>query len=270
MLQTLLKRYTEINSQTPPAGSLPFYCASRRCGVVVPQSLATLKRLRTQDPRLQRLDVTDAAVSLNCAPDEASGLLQQTARALSEHGALTAWRDEELDVIDLDGTGTEPAVFARCERALYRFFGMKTRSVYALGVTTDGRFISGKRSATKAIDPGLWDTLAAGLIAANEPEKISLMRELQEEAGLSAVSDVSFLDQPFGFTVHRAVPEGWLHEEARVFSCLVDDLQRIHNTDGEVEEFKIFTRDEVLALIDAGQFPADTALAYLMSEEIRA
>ena len=77
----------------------------------------------------------DALVVFPQSSDSLEADFARVARPLHDAGYFVQWRDELLDVDDLD-TGE---CIAHAERGLFRFFGMLTSSVYGVGVRTDGR-----------------------------------------------------------------------------------------------------------------------------------
>lgn len=262
-MQKLLEDFVALTAQTKPVDAMDFYINDHRCGVITRSIWADFEAI----PQSIRKDIcfSQCHLTLQLPEDvnDRNRKLHEIASELSQAGLLTKWRHEDLDVFDLD-TGE---VFAKVERALFRFFGMKTQAVYAVGVSPDRRYWSGLRALTKPIDPGLWDTLAAGLIASGETPMSALLRELHEEAGLRE-QDLQFLGAPAQFTVTRVVPEGWMHELAYVFPCVVPDDSKVHNVDGEVSAFTLFSQDELLEKIRTQQTPADTAVAFLKTIEL--
>lgn len=165
-------------------------------------------------------------------PQALSEAFDRVARPLHDAGYFVQWRDELLSVFDLDSG----KCIALAERGLFRFLGMLTTSVYAVGTRRDGRVFVSLRSRTKQVDPGLWDALAAGMISANESRETALEREIAEEAGLTCSYTIDS-----GWTclkVRRTVPEGWMAEDAYVCRVVVDDDSMPQNVDGEVEEIR--------------------------------
>src|SRR5690606_1323182 len=73
------------------------------------------------------------------------------------------------------------------DRAAMRPLGMLTQAVHLSAWAPDGRLWIARRALDKPNDPGLWDTLAGGLVAAGEDCETALLRESREEAGLQAV-----------------------------------------------------------------------------------
>ncbi|MDO4937127.1 MAG: DUF4743 domain-containing protein, partial [Sutterellaceae bacterium] len=157
-MQKLLSDCLALVTQNKPADAFDFYINAHRCGVLTHKNFETLSQMDdsvTCDFCFGR-DRVD--LNLSGDVDAINARLREIALCLDKAGLLTKWRNEDLDVFDLDSN----LVVARVERALFRFFGMKTQAVYAVGTSCDGRFWSGQRALTKPIDPGLWDTLAAG------------------------------------------------------------------------------------------------------------
>lgn len=257
VIQPLIQKLSERNFQTPPKHSLPFYIGSHRCGVITPKVLSALR----QSPLQNQFDFTESEVRLiqkDLAGKELEDYLATLARKLHDAGLFFQWRNELLDLFDLD-TGE---VVSRVERGLFRLLGLKTQAVYAVGMTPEKEFLLGLRSHTKAVDPGLWDTLAAGLIAAGESPETAILRELGEEAGLTN-EDVVWGNDWKKMTVTRQVQEGWMHEECFCRVCTVINPGCIHNVDSEVEKFQTVDCPRLLEHIEADKMPSDTALAVL-------
>lgn len=192
-------------------------------------------------------------------PQALSEAFDRVARPLHDAGYFVQWRDELLSVFDLDSG----KCIALAERGLFRFLGMLTTSVYAVGTRRDGRVFVSLRSRTKQVDPGLWDALAAGMISANESRETAVEREIAEEAGLTCGYTIDS-----GWTclkVRRTVPEGWMAEDAYVCRVVVDDDAHPKNVDGEVEEIRCVCKDELFTMIKHGQTPVDTGLVFLNS-----
>jgi len=121
--------------------------------------------------------------------------LERVTRTLAAEGALTAWRDERYAAAPEFGA---PPWFL-LERAAARYFGIHTYAVHVNGLVrrADGTAMwIARRSAAKAIDPGLLDNLVGGGIAAGQGIASTLVKEAGEEAGIDAS------------LARKAVPEG--------------------------------------------------------------
>jgi isopentenyldiphosphate isomerase len=87
---------------------------------------------------------------------------------------------EYLDILNPDGTPTGQSVSR--ERAHRE--GLWHRTVHVWVVTPDNRILLQRRSLTKDVYPGLWDTSAAGHIEAGGTSIPAAIREVGEELGL--------------------------------------------------------------------------------------
>ena len=106
-----------------------------------------------------------------------SAILALAAALLRDEGRIHRWRGELVDVQMPEG-GPRIAVL---ERSAFRLLGLLTVAVHMNGVTPDGRIWTSQRSDTKDINPGKWDNLAAGMVAAGETPLDAMKREAAEE-----------------------------------------------------------------------------------------
>lgn len=88
------------------------------------------------------------------------------------HQELLAVVDENDDIVGI------------CARHIVHASGMKHRAVHILVFDDSGRLFLQKRSLRKDLNPGLWDTSAAGHVDAHEDYGSSALRELREELGI--------------------------------------------------------------------------------------
>ena len=107
------------------------------------------------------------------------------------------------------------------ERGAVRPLGMATQAVHLVGHAADGRIWVQQRALDKANDPGLWDTLMGGMVSAADTVATALARETWE-----------------------VVPEG---------------LAPV-NQDGEVAQFALLDRAELLHRLAQNQFTTEAAL----------
>jgi 8-oxo-dGTP pyrophosphatase MutT (NUDIX family) len=182
----------------------------------------------------------------------------ELAEALRAEGWLRSWRNEALDVPDLD-SGT---VAGTIERGAVRPLGILTWAVHLNARHPDGRIWIARRALSKATDPGLWDTLVGGLVAANEPLGLALERESQEEAGLPApvLKDVKRLAD---LHLYRPLPEGFQRESVAVYDVILPHDLQPSNQDGEVDEIRLAHRDELLEMIQQDAFTNEAAWVLL-------
>lgn len=240
----LLHEFRSRTSAPPPPDAARVWLKGHACGWATPQAAA----------------VVGLHEGRAILPDTDDGL-EALARRLRDAGVLSGWRNELLDVMGEDGS-----VLGRIERATMRPLGLATRAVHLTAYAPDGRMWVARRALHKNTDPGMWDTLVGGLIAAGESPALALERESEEEAGLtpSQLRDA----QPVGeFLVTRRVPEGYQQEHVLVTDCVLPPDCMPRNRDGEVEEIRLAPIDEVLAGIADREYTAEAALAILISLE---
>lgn len=198
---------------------------------------------------------TDDAVTLLLSEDNdaANRYLSTLVKTLADTDALPPLRGERLDIVTPTGCPTGFTL----ERNAFRFFGFVTRCVAAVAVTPEGHVWLGHRSPTKRINPGLWDTLARGLVAAHETPAEALRRETQEEAGLTE-PDIRFSTTPAVHFTERAVPEGILREITYTYRAQTAPGVTPRNQDGEVTSFRAVSREVLQQLAFEKQLTLDT------------
>lgn len=191
--------------------------------------------------------------------------LHRVACALREAGLAGAWRDEQLAVNDHLGQrqGT-------VERAAVRPLGIATQAVHLVGVVGDGRVWVQQRALDKATDPGLWDTLVGGMVPADETPDTALVRETWEEAGLRR-SDIHSLRRGGQLNIRKPSSDGagagFVHEDIVWFLCTVPDDVTPVNQDGEVAQFALMDRRELLRELQRDAFTLEAAL--ILAEAVR-
>jgi NUDIX domain len=136
------------------------------------------------------LNLEDECLTLSpvCSKDGVS-VLELMAITLREAGLLPRWRNELLAVLADDAS-----LLGVIERAAMRPLGLRTQATHLVGVRSDGRYWLQQRALDKDTDPGLWDTLAGGLVGTewvagqrvNENLRLATCREAWEEAGVPA------------------------------------------------------------------------------------
>ena len=185
-------------------------------------------------------------------PADAS--LATIAHWLHEQGLSARWRDERLAVTSANGSA-----LAAVERAVVRVLGITTRAVHLVGFAPDGRIWVQQRAFDKAVDPGLWDTLMGGQVAAGESVEATLARETLEEAGL-ALADLRGLERSAPIVMRRPVREGYLVERIEVFRATLDRGVVPTNRDGEVERFECLADAALLDRLAGGEFTLEATL----------
>jgi 8-oxo-dGTP pyrophosphatase MutT (NUDIX family) len=147
---------------------------------------------------------------------------------------------------------------------------MMSHAVHIHGFLPQGDLWCGRRSDHKATDPGLLDNLAAGGLTAGESPLTTAVRELAEEAGLH-LSEPSRLRGSGVIRTQRPEPQGWHDEQLLVYTLHLSERETPINADGEVQEFRRLSPDEVVSCMQSGQFTVDAcaslaqSLAWLMA-----
>jgi 8-oxo-dGTP pyrophosphatase MutT (NUDIX family) len=184
--------------------------------------------------------------------------IAEVTRALAEEGAVRGWRGETYAVY---ARGRERVLF-HIERAAMRFFGLTASAAHLNGYCGKGgalRVFTGRRAATKSIDPGKLDTLVAGGVPSGQDAWQTLLRECGEEAGIAR----SLAEQARSVGVLQVcheVPEG-LHSEslhAHDLALPPDFVPR--NSDGEVSEFLLLRPEALLARVARGDMTLEAGL----------
>lgn len=189
---------------------------------------------------------------------EPTAALAQLALALRDAGLAHVWRNEQLAVTDARGRR-----IASIERAVVRPLGIPTRAVHLVGHDARQRVWVQQRALDKPNDPGKWDTLMGGMIAATDTLAAALARETWEEAGLR----LERLRQvEYGGCVRIRRPSddgggaGYVVEDIDWYRCIVPEGLTPDNQDGEVECLRLMDRAELLALLHRGAFTTEAAL----------
>ena len=186
-----------------------------------------------------------------------SPALEVIARWLNANGLGGRWRDELLSVIDAAGT-----VVGQIERAAVRPLGIATQAVHLVGYTADAKVWAQQRALDKATDPGAWDTLMGGLVAAGETLEDTLARETWEEAGL-VVGSLQDLRRAGSLVIRRPVSDGYMVERIAVFEAWVPSGVTPVNQDGEVERFECLDAARLMQRLQEESFTLEAALILL-------
>jgi 8-oxo-dGTP pyrophosphatase MutT (NUDIX family) len=246
-------RLTATPSNEVPHDFLPWFCGPQKLGYLSAARARLLaQHLEHSHLHIDRLDWNAANWSVNARSDA----LQQALLTLRETGHLPGWRNEIFSFFATDSDRP----FLQAERAGFYFLGMRSDAVHVNGVTADGRMWIARRSASKAVDPGLLDNLCAGGLGAGEAPMKAVVRELYEEAGLRLQAAHS-LRYAGSVTVGRVRDGGWHEERLQVYDLLLASGEQPENQDGEVQDFQLLEAAEIARRIAGGQFTPDAAAA---------
>ena len=251
---------SQLRSESPePLGA--FSLCGERVGVLTPRVMAALR----SDAGLSALaaERSPLAFSLRsepASPEGRSAALDALWLRLEALGLTQPRRGELLDVKDSAGR-----TLALLERSAFRTLGFMTSAVRAAARFPDGSILLQQRSMSKAVGPGLWDNLAAGMISASEAPDEAMRRELGEEAGAdgSLLAPLAF-EPSLSFESSCAVPAGWMRERTFTFSLPLPEGFRPVCRDGEAERFAVLRPEEALAMIERGLLMPEAACAVLL------
>lgn len=213
---------------------------------------------------LEHLQLGDSRSLLDNGPDgwllrgDAADGLHRLAQALRDAGLAHVWRDEQLAVDD-----AQDRRIATVERAVVRPLGITTHAVHLVGFDPAGHVWLQQRAFTKPNDPGLWDTLMGGMVAAVDDHDTALARETWEEAGL-VLSELPDLRYGGRVTIRRpssdAGGKGYVVEHIDWSACTVPSGMAPVNQDGEVERFELLAPQHVIERLHADAFTDEAAL----------
>ncbi len=220
----------------------------------------------------------DPAVGVQLPAEQPAcdALLAQWASTLRQAGRLKTWRNELLGVYALPKSQATlhelPTSLAQLERGAARVLGILTHAVHLLGFAQADtkqvleqahhakRLWMQQRSEHKTSDPGLWDTLSGGLLAAQDGLISGVLRETHEEAGLLP-SDLQDLT-PCGMVMQqRLVPDGHIVEAVWCYTAHLKNDARPHNLDGEAQGFACVTLTQLQRMVQDKQVTQEAILA---------
>ena len=253
--QSYLESLRPLAQQRPPSTLVRWSCGEHFLGYLPPQRAAQLVESLAHCHWHGAQLVWDAFDG-TCA--QRSAALQLWLAQQHAQGLLTGWRNECFSFWDSACQNPDPQVppFLSVERAGFRYLGMMSHAVHINGFLPDGRVWCGRRSLSKATDPGRLDNVAAGGLPSGELILDCAVRELAEEAGLASVVPNHLVGAGWVRT-SRQEPEGWHDETLHVFNLLLDADFQPRNQDGEVAEFVCLTPSQLLERARAGAFTWD-------------
>lgn len=257
LIQQLKQQLFKDIQQPPVDGTLPLYINGLLVGHLHPKAVSV-----TQNYPFFLFSEKAAYIDLplDIFADR-STFFNQLAHYLREQGALPFWRNEQVNV------WRDGQIFAHIERTATRPLGLLTQAIHLNAWTPEGKIYLSLRAPTKQTDPNKWDTIAGGLLNAEDSQETGLERETLEEAGVAAEhlqqrSPIRSID-----FVRRPLPEGYQYEEVLASDCVLPVDARPHNIDGEVSEIATFTVAEVLDLMQQGMVTKEAMVVLLDSIE---
>lgn len=228
----------------------------------------TVGSVLPQDAALYPQPFYDNCIDLPVDLDERNTVLAQWAQSLYSAGRLNMWRNELLSVAPLPAMNVIlhdlPPALAEVERAAVRVLGIFTHAVHLVGESTDGKIWLQQRALNKATDPGLWDSLAGGLLSSSDTLKAGVLRETYEEAGLT-IADFSHFSACGMVQEHRNTPDGYIAQAVWAHRAILLPQVTPRNLDGEVIQFACVTRLELQQYIAEKQVSYEAMLAFKLA-----
>ena len=181
------------------------------------------------------------------------------AEAMRDAGLAHVWRNEQLAVRDASGV-----TLGSVERGVVRVLGIATEAVHLAAWTRTGEHWLQQRAFDKPTDPGLWDTLVGGMVAASDALEAALARETWEEAGLELAQ---FESVAYGGVIETRRPAsevagGYVVERLHWYRGVLAPGVVPSNQDGEVAQFATMPDAEVRARAAQGEFTRDALLIF--------
>lgn len=255
-----------INNFLLPTSSrnecIPFYVDYKQVGIVQPDVALLLQ----EHPEI--FTVSSTAIHLNNkygSCEERTEIMKVFLNGLREAGhlnrALKGWRNETYNIRH---SMSEPVLF-RMERSAAGPFGVTTYGCHINGYTyKNGEMMMwvAKRSPTKQTYPNLLDQFVAGGLSSGLGFRECAEKECQEEASvpekylknLKSTGTVSYVHED----------ERGVHPEVEFIYDLKlpEDFEPI-NTDGEVQEFKLYPVTQLQEMIVLDSFKPNSAAIVL-------
>ncbi|MBU3550480.1 NUDIX domain-containing protein [Polynucleobacter sp. MWH-Berg-3C6] len=254
-----LEEMLQNTARAAPADFMPIHFSQgdqdgQVIGHITPEFIPFLRETLQNDP-IPLIHIGNDHLKIQLGrPQDISASLYQLANKMRTGGYISGWRNEDFAWIDHNGHQ-----HFRLERSAFRTFGFRSMATHINGYTKSGSLWLGRRSETKATDPGKLDNIAAGGISADETPWVCAKRELWEEAGVPA--QIADQVEPVGrIHMRRPIPARGFHDEQLyIYDLELPDNFIPTNHDGEVSGFIEVSLAEAAARILADEFTSDAA-----------
>ncbi len=147
--------------------------------------------------------------------------------------------EEHLDVIDSSGKVIGRATRQECHSNNL----LAHRAVHVLVFNSKGELFLQKRSMSKDIQPGKWDTSVGGHLNPGETFDQAATREMREELGISA--DVRYI---YSYWMHSPVETEYIS----TYICIYNGTIRFNPH--EIEDGRFWSRKEIEENLSTGIF----------------
>ena len=176
--------------------------------------------------------------------------------------------DELIDILDANGNLT----YRTAMKSKAHKNGWYHQTVHVWFYTLDGKILLQQRSKNKDVFPLLWDVSVAGHIGAGENIKISAVREIEEEIGLS-IQPVALQKIGIYKSEHKHSDTLIDCEYHHTFIAeLKIPLHALQKQESEVESLKLISIDqfknEVTEVLKYNYVPHETAYYNTICTEI--
>jgi 8-oxo-dGTP pyrophosphatase MutT (NUDIX family) len=228
-----LLRHVEACNRFDPATFVPFAIGGDPIGRVRAETAGFLTRHHLAKPFGSGMCIPSGGFMA------VSAALAQIVQALADAGMMARPRDEMTPVLRKWGAGP----CAEIDRAGLPALGLPAYGVHVNGFVRNGTGLHlwvGHRARDRQVAPGKLDHLVAGGIPMGYSVGETLLKEADEEAGLSP--EIARRAMPVGVITYRlALPEGLRNDTLFVFDLDVPrDVVPVGN-DGEVERFELMS-----------------------------
>lgn len=196
---------------------------------------------------------------------DVTATLSQLANLMRRAGMAGAWRNEQLAVRNEQGVQ-----IGTIERGAVRPLGIATLAVHLVGQTPDGRFWVQQRAFNKPNDPGKWDTLMGGMVSAEDTVAMALARETWEEAGLhlGGLKNLRHGGRHSNCRPSSDGAAGYMQEFIEWYIATVPDGLTPVNQDGEVAQFVLMDKAQLLEGIKRGDFTLEAGLIFVSALQL--
>ena len=191
-----------------------------------------------------------------------SAAVQTVIHALIDEGVIDRWQGEEYPVT----AGERDRALLALDRASASYFGIRAFGQHMNGYVRDGEGMKmwiGRRAMSRAHEPGKLDHLVAGGLPLGAVLTENLVKECDEEAGISA--ELARQAVPVGAVSYCAETGKGLKPD--VLYCYDLELPADfvpHPKDGETAEFYLWPIDQVAEVVrDTDEFKLNCNLAII-------
>lgn len=147
--------------------------------------------------------------------------------------------EEYFDVIDKYGNIIGKATRTECHKDR----SLAHRVVHVLVFNSNGELLLQKRHKNKDIQPGKWDTSVGGHLNLGETFEKAVVREMQEELGISA--DVKHI---YDYWMYNSIET----EYVRTYICIYDGV--INFDPNEIDEVMFWRQEEIKENLNTNTF----------------